>query len=197
MDPIADRVRDVVDIQARQVLRAIPDAEPAERPAQRILVARARPLFDHRKPRPLGQQLAVDDAMREPAIAALQEADDCVDRREVAIRVREQVRDRRRQPAAVIQLIRIVLRVLADRPHLMLGRLRGARPQHLDHPAQPGATEHPQEQLERGVRLKDLEAEARLVLAQEPGQVRRRGVRRVELGHRRCDEQEPHGRHTP
>ena len=56
-----------------------------------------------------------------------------------------------------------------------------------------GVAEHTQEQLDRCIRLHHLDPECRCVLAQEPGQVRRCRVRRVELGHRRRDEQDAHG----
>ena len=56
----------------------------------------------------------------------------------------------------------------------------------------PSRENSAQEQLERGVGLRDLELEPRRVLAQEARQVRRRRVRRVELGHRRREEEDAH-----
>jgi hypothetical protein len=49
-----------------------------------------------------------------------------------------------------------------------------------------------QEQLDRRVRLRDFDAQIRGVQAQESRQIRRRGVRRIELNHRGRDEQDAH-----
>ncbi len=56
-DAVADDVGEIVDVQAREVLRAVRDPEPAERPRQRIVVA-SPVARDGREPRPLGQEVA-------------------------------------------------------------------------------------------------------------------------------------------
>ena len=48
--------------------------------------------------------------------------------------------------------------------------------------------DEPQEQIDRRVRLRDVEIEPRRVLTQEAREIRRRRIRRVELGHRRREQ---------
>ena len=68
--------------------------------------------------------------------------------------------------------------------------LLGARGQLVEDRLQGGPREHAQKQLDRGIRLMDLEVEPLGMLAQEARQIRRRGVRRIELRHRRGDEEQ-------
>ena len=63
--------------------------------------------------------------------------------------------------------------------------LLGARGQLVEDLLQAAAAEHAQEQLDRRVGLRELEVERGGVLAQEAHQVRRRGIPRIELHHRR------------
>ena len=76
-----------------------------------------------------------------------------------------------------------------------LGGLAGALGELVEDALEARAAEHAQEQLERRIGLGDLDPEPRLVLAQKARQVRRRRVRRVQLRHRRRDQEEAHSPH--
>ena len=165
-DAVADHVGDVIDIQAREVLRAIGHAEATERPRERIVVPLAR---DRVEPRAFGQQLSTDDAQCQPGISALEEPHDCIHRALVGLRVREEVRDRGRQ---------------------FLVGLAGALRELVMHALEAGAAEHAQEQLDRRIRLYHLEIQPFGVELEKARQVRRRGVRRVELRHRGRDQEQ-------
>ncbi len=125
--------------------------------------------------RALGKIRAAHDPERQAGIAALQEADRRLHRVGVAFRVLQEVRDRWRHPGRLPRAPRAAAQ--------LVGHARDLR-----------RREQSQEQLDRGVGLRNSEAEVGRVQAQEAGQIRRRGVRRIELDHRRCDEQDPHDR---
>src|SRR4029079_17387495 len=97
-DALANRVCEIIDVQRSEVLRPIREPEVAERPAQRIRLAREWPVLDGGKPRALWQQLAAGDAHREGRVLALQEAHDRIDRLYVAVTMVEQRGDRGRRP---------------------------------------------------------------------------------------------------
>ncbi len=127
--------------------------------------------------RPFGQERAADDAQREARVAALQEANRRLHRRRrSAARARESVRS-----TAALCVPYAATRVRD------LRRTSAMR-------ATSGVREQPQEQLERGVRLRHREVEVNGFGAEKAGQIRRRGVRRIELGHRRRHEQYAHAR---
>ncbi len=126
--------------------------------------------IDCRKPWSLGQQLASDDAQREARIATLEETHHRVDCLEVPLAVHREMPNRRGRP---------LLRLLECAEHAL----------------EAGAAEHAEEQLDRRVGLADLDVQ-RGVLAQETCQIRRRGVRRIQLRHRRGDEKEAQRRHA-
>ena len=209
-DAIADHVGEVVDIEAREVARAVRGPEPAERPAERVLVVGARTGVDRLEPRALGQQLAADDPQRQARIAALEEPDHRVDGADVRLAVLEEVGDRRRHVlglavgvlgvgvrargvASVLAILAGVLAVIAVFAVVAaLALLGDPRAQLVEDPLDPGLAEQAQEQLDRGVRLRDLEPEPGLVLAEEAGEVSRRRVRRVQLRHRRRDQEQAH-----
>ena len=92
IDALAPDVGEVVDIQAREVARLVGRAQAAERPSERVVAAGRR---ERCEPGPFGQELAADDAQRKARIATLQEADRGLDRRNVALRMLQKVRDRR------------------------------------------------------------------------------------------------------
>jgi hypothetical protein len=129
-DALADHVGEIVDVQAREVLRAVGDPEPTERPRERVVVGGAGATVDRREPRTLGEQVAPDDPQREPRIAALEEPHDVLDRRDVAVAVREEAGDHRRR--------------------LLLLELAGPRAQLVEDPLDAAAREHREEQLDRG-----------------------------------------------
>jgi hypothetical protein len=119
--------------------------------------------------RALRQKRAADDAQREARVAALQKTNRGLDGVGVALGAREELRDRRRHRHAARRGPRAAAELVGQ-------------------PRDEWRREQPQEQPERRVGLRDREPEIGRMQAQEPGEVRRRGVRRVELGHRRCDE---------
>jgi hypothetical protein len=163
-------VGQIVDVERRQVLRAIDHPQLAERPGQRIAVGLGgQRRIDRGEPRTLGQEVARGDAQRQARVLALQEPDGRLDGRQVALALGQEVRDR----GVVVALA-----------------LAGGQP--LAERGQPGPGRQRQEQLEGRIGLGDLEAEALGVEPQEPAQVRRRRVRRVELGHRRRAQEDAH-----
>src|SRR6185295_16155673 len=177
VDAGTPNVREIVDIEARQVAGLLGRAERAERRRELLVdvgVLRRRRRAKVREPRPLGQERAADDPQREARIAALQEADRRLHRFDVTLGMREEMCDLRRRALAP--------RYLARAPAQLAG-----------HPLHERRRVQPQKQPERSVRLRDGEAELGRVQAQEAGEIRRRGVRRVELSHRRRDEQDAHG----
>ncbi|MFO0632956.1 MAG: hypothetical protein U0168_08915 [Nannocystaceae bacterium] len=167
VDAVADRIGDVVDEQAREVLGAIEHAQLSERPRQRVVVVVV--VGQGREATALGQQLAADDAQREAGIAALQQRHHRLDQRDDAGTVALQVRDR----GAV-----------------------AAPWQRREHALQARATEQPQEQRQAHVVLHHLGPLGPQVPTQAAGQVRRRGIRRVDLRHRRREQEDAQGLHA-
>src|SRR6185295_15607007 len=72
IDALADRVGEVVHVEAGDVPRAILQAEVAERPGERVLVAVRG---QRGEARALGQEGPAGDAQRQLRIGAAQEAD--------------------------------------------------------------------------------------------------------------------------
>src|SRR5690606_33371324 len=94
IDADAPDVREIVDIEAREIARLFGRAERAESRGE-LVVCVCIAVCEMREPRAFGQIRAPDDAQREARIAALQEAHGGLDGVYVALGVREEVRDRR------------------------------------------------------------------------------------------------------
>ena len=134
VDAVADHVGEIVDVEAREVLGAIGDAERAERPRQRIVVVARRARRRARAKRgPSGSSSRPTMRSASAGIAALEEAHDGSTVVEVALAVREEVRDRRR--------------ALRSRARLRARSARRARA------SSPARREQAQEQLERRIGL--------------------------------------------
>ncbi len=167
VDADAPDVGEVVDVEAREVARLLGGAEIAERRVN-VFVERLC------EARSFGQERAAHDAEGQARVAALQEADGRLDRRRVTIGVREEVLDRGRHDRAAW----CGARALA---------------QFLGHALDERRGKEAEEEGDGRVCLRHLERQVFCVLAQETRQVRRCGVRRIELDHRRRDEQDAHG----
>ena len=166
IDAVAPHVGEIVDVQACEIPRLLGGTQRAER-GHDVFVVRLLEAWAFR------QKRAADDAERQRGITALQEADRWLNRVGVAIGVRQKVPDRRRHDGA-------------------LWRRLCALAQLIGHASDERRGKQPQEQGDRSIGLGNLETEIRGVQAQEARQIRRRGVRRIELDHRRRDEQEAH-----
>jgi hypothetical protein len=124
------------------------------------------------KPRAFGQERAPHDAQGEGGIAALQETNGGLHGRGVTRRVREEIRDRRR--------------------HLRAAHLACALRKHFGHALDERCAEESEEQQQRRISLTHVELELRPVRAQKARQIRRRGIRRIQLSHRRSQQQDAH-----
>ena len=124
--------------------------------------------------RPLGKKSAADDTKGKAGIAALQESNGRLNRGDISRGMPEEVGDGRGHRGAPAGCSR----TLAE---------------YVRHACNERGREQPQEQAERGVGLCQFEPEVGCMKAQKAHQVRRRRVWRVQLDHRRRDEQQAHG----
>jgi hypothetical protein len=155
---VAHDVGDVVQVERRQVARAVREAERPERPGERVPSFLAGGVGLERVEAPsLGKELAGGDAVRERCVAPLQERDRRIDGRRVTWVLGEKMS----HPGGAL------------RCRLRLGR--AAQRRHTF------AREKPQHQSEREVLLARIDA----ARAQKAGQIGDRRVRGVELRHRR------------
>jgi hypothetical protein len=164
VDADAPDIGEVIHVQARQVTCLFGGAQRAEGGLQSVILCL-------REARTLRQPGATHDAEREAGIPPLQETDGRLDSVGIKLGVSEEVRDRRRHLAGLLRRFGAATK---------LGR----------HAFDEWPGIQPEEKRDRGIRLGDFDAGR--VLAQETRQVRRRGVRRIELDHRRSDEKNAH-----
>ena len=161
VDSIAQHVGEVVEVERREMARAILQAERAERPGERVAAVVVDIHVERAEARTLGEPVPADDAVRERRVVSLQEADRGADRRVVTLELGEEMRH--------------------GRGSSCFGQRLGTGA-HLLEPRRREQVEH---KRERQVFLHRRDA----ARPQEAGQVGRRRVRRVELRHRRDDGQ--------
>ena len=172
IDAFAPDVGEIVDEEAREITGLLGGAERAEGGRQ-VFVERGmfgRGGGSDVKARTLGQERASDDAKGQARVAPLQEADRRLHRVDVALGVREKVRDRGRHDARVVPSC-----FARWRSSSAMRASRGAEKSRRNNAIDVSACEIPI-------------PSAGGVLAQESGQIRRRRVRRIELDHRRGNE---------
>ena len=161
-------VGEIIDIEAREVPGLVGGAHRTKRPRERGLAVPAR-RRERTESRPLGQIGARGDAERQAGLAALKKADRRLDRPGIGLGVFEEVREALRQALSTPSL-----------------EIHGET-------LQLQAREQPREQLDGRVRLLDDQLQTLGVLSKEPREIRRGGIRRIELGHGWGQEQHAHG----
>ena len=87
IDRIAQHIGNVVEVQRGQVARAVLHAQRTEGPGHRVVAVVVDIGLERGKARPLGQEAARADAVRECGVAALQEGHRRADRRAVLVEV--------------------------------------------------------------------------------------------------------------
>ena len=166
IDPVTDDVGEVVDEQAGEVSGPVGHAELAERPPEEIVAPPSPPSASSAAKRgPSGRNAR--PAMRIARLGSWPWRNRTTGSTSVAYvapRARNQSK-RFLPPRAAFSSACIAV--------------------------SPVARKQPQKQLDRQIRLRHLDR-VRRVLAQAPREVRRRRVGRVELGHRRRDEENAH-----
>ena len=170
VDGIADDVREVIEIKGGDVLGAILQPQRTKGPVERVafVLLAVDVVLERCKARAFGQVMPRSDTMSQAGIATLQKSNGRRDCGAVGLEVLgEEARGGR-------------VLFAGQRAHLPVNRL------HALH----------REQLERQgdgeIGLFRFEA----ARAQEPGEIRRRRIRRVELRHRRNDRQNAHFAHV-